>query len=123
MLFTGLAVGLGGLVAQRITASARAENPALPALRSWAPFRVLAGLVGVVALAVLLPASPGAAEALWTGRPGQPLLAEAVGFAAALALVALRRPGWAAVPLLVVIAAEGIRSHCSTGRGVSRSRR
>uniref|UniRef100_UPI001C605CA6 copper resistance CopC family protein n=1 Tax=Pseudonocardia nigra TaxID=1921578 RepID=UPI001C605CA6 len=35
LLFAGLAIGLGGAVADRFTTSARAENPALPPVRPW----------------------------------------------------------------------------------------
>ncbi len=111
VLFVGLAVALGGLVAERVTASAQKENPSLPAVRSWAPVGALAGLIGVAGLAVLLAGMSGTENVRWVERPGQVLGAEAVGFLAALALLAVRRDRWAAAALLVVVAAEGIRSH------------
>lgn len=109
-LFVGLAVALGGLVAQRVTDSARLENLSLPAIRSWAPFGALAGLAGVAGLWTLLGPTSGV-DVLWTDRPGQLLAVEAAGFALALLLLALRRTGWGAAPLLLVAVAEGVRSH------------
>ncbi|MPZ66007.1 MAG: copper resistance protein CopC [Pseudonocardiaceae bacterium] len=110
VLFAGLAVTLGGLIAQRVTATARLENPSLVAVRSWAPFGVLAGLAAVGGLAVQLVGGSGW-SVLWADRPGQLLAVEAAGFAGALVLIAVHRAGWAALPLLAVAAAEGVRSH------------
>ena len=110
VLFAGLAVALGGLVAQRVTTSARAENPALPAVRPWAALGAAAGLAAVTGLGVLLADSSGW-DVLWADRPGRLVTAEAAGFVSALALLAVRRHGWATVPLLGVAVAEGVRSH------------
>lgn len=110
MLFAGLAIALGGLVAQRVTTSARAENPALPVVRPWAALGAVAGLAGVIGLGVLLAGSSGW-DVLWADRPGRLVTVEATGFISALVLVAVRRHGWAVVPLLGVAVAEGVRSH------------
>jgi copper transport protein len=112
MLFAGLAVAVGGLIAQRSTATARAEQPALPPVRSWAPAGLIVALAGVLGLMALRGFDAGTMAALWDGRAGLVLLAEAVGLLAALAIVKLRR--WALAPLAVVIIAEGIRSHLGT---------
>jgi len=111
ILFGGLAAALGGLIAQRVTVSARAENPRLPPVRSWAWFGALAGLAAVAGLAVVLVVVAGTLDVLWAQRPGQVLLAEGAGFLGAVALMRMRRDSWAGAPLLVVVMAEGIRSH------------
>ena len=51
---------------------------------------------------------------LWRDGSGVVLSIEAAGLAAALALLRLRRRTWALLPLLVVVAAEGWRSHAQT---------
>ncbi|MGH3677662.1 MAG: copper resistance CopC/CopD family protein [Mycobacterium sp.] len=115
LLFAGLAVAVGGLIAQRFTASARAEQPALPPLRTWVPAALLAALAGVLGLMTLRVMDAGSLAAAWNGRAGVVLLAEAAGLAAALAM--LRLGGWALAALVVVIAAEGIRSHADATAG------
>ncbi len=92
MLFAGLAVAVGGLIAQRSTATARAEQPALPPVRSWAPAGLIVALAGVLGLMALRGSDAGTVAALWDGRAGLVLLAEAAGLLAALAMVKLR--GW-----------------------------
>ncbi|MEU0467062.1 copper resistance protein CopC [Amycolatopsis sp. NPDC006131] len=113
LLFAGLAVALGGAVGDRLTGSARAENPALPPVRSWVGFGALAGLTGVVGLGGLFALSAGTATALWQGRVGQLLLVEAAGLALAAGLTRTRLRRWAMVPLVVVTVAEGLRSHAN----------
>lgn len=115
LLFAGLAVAVGGLIAQRFTATARAEQPALPPVRSWAPAGLTVALAGVLGLMALRGFDAATVAALWDGRAGLVLIAEAVGLLAALAMVKLRR--WALAPLAVVIVAEGIRSHLGTTEG------
>lgn len=107
LLFAALAVALGGLAGQRLVAGARAVNPGLPEVSSWLPVATLAGVGAAVGLAVPLAGELDS----W---PGRVVVAEAVGFAAAVVLVALRRPVWAAAPLLAVVVAEGVRSHAQT---------
>ncbi|MGH3995504.1 MAG: CopD family protein, partial [Pseudonocardiaceae bacterium] len=113
LLFAGLALALGGVVGERFTASARAEKPTLPQLRSWVLPGALGGLAGVLGLAAVLVTDTGTASTLWHNRPGQLLLAEAVGLALALGLAAIRCRSWAVVPLVMVAAAEGLRSHAN----------
>ena len=55
LLFAGFAIGFGGLIAQRFTATARAENPKLPAPRS-----LIAG-----ALVAALAPPPGSRPRRW----------------------------------------------------------
>jgi copper transport protein len=115
LLFAGMAIAVGGLVAQRFTATARTERPTLAALRSWAPAGILVALVGVVGLIALRVVGAHSVSAIWDGRAALVLLAEAAGLLAALAVAKAER--WALVPLAVVVAAEGIRSHAHTAAG------
>ena len=115
VLFAGLAIAVGGLIAQRSTATARAERPTLPALRSWAPAGTAVALVGVVGLIALRVVGAGGISAVWDGRAALVLLAEAAGLSAALAMAKAGR--WALVPLAVVVVAEGIRSHMGSTVG------
>jgi copper transport protein len=114
LLFAGLAIAVGGLVAQRFTATAREQRPTLPPLRSWAPAGIVA-LVGVVGLIALRVTGAGSLSAVWDGRAAVVLLAEGAGLLAALAAAKAGR--WALVPLAVVVVAEGIRSHANTAAG------
>ncbi|MGH7748653.1 MAG: copper resistance CopC family protein, partial [Candidatus Dormibacteria bacterium] len=113
LLFAGLSLALGGVVGERFSASARAVKPTLPGLRSWVVPGAVGALAGVLGLAALLVTDIGTASTLWQDRPGQLLLAEAAGLTVALGLVTIRRRGWAAVPLVVAAAAEGVRSHAN----------
>lgn len=115
LLFAGLALALGGVIGERFTTSARAEKPGLPPLRSWVLPGALLGLAGVGGLAVLLVADTAAVSALWQGRAGQLLLAEAFGLATAsgLAIRGGLARGWTVLPLAVVAVAEGLRSHAN----------
>lgn len=113
LLFGGFAVALGGVVGEHFTTSARAENPALRRLRSWVGFGALTGLVAVGGLAALLIAGTGTPSVLWQGRAGQLLLIEAGGLTLALGLAVVGRRAWAVAPLIVIAAAEGLRSHAN----------
>ncbi|MGH4016111.1 MAG: copper resistance protein CopC [Pseudonocardiaceae bacterium] len=113
LLFAGLAVAVGGVLGERFTASARAENSRLPALRSWVAPGTLLGLAGVVGLGALLVADTGTASTLWQGRVGRLLLAEALGLAVALGLAAVGWRAWTVMPLAAVVVAEGLRSHAN----------
>ncbi|WIX79229.1 copper resistance protein CopC [Amycolatopsis carbonis] len=116
VLFAGLTLALGGVLGERFSTSARRENSRLPALRSWVPPATLVGLAGVLALAVLLVAGAETPAALWQGRAGHVLFAEGLGLAVAFGLSIARRGrwrAWAAVPLSVVVVAEGLRSHAN----------
>jgi copper transport protein len=117
LLFAGMAIAVGGLVAQRFTATARAQRPTLPPLRSWAPAGILVALVGVVGLIALRVVGAHSVSAAWDGRAALVLLAEAAGLLAALAMAMAKAGRWALVPLAVVVAAEGIRSHAHTAAG------
>ena len=111
VMFAGLAMALGGIVARRFAAVPLLEDPRLPRVRSWAAAGALGGFAAAAVLTVLLVGEAGSFQVLWGERPGQVLLAEVAGFAAAAGLLAVRRWGWAVGPLLLVAAAEGVRSH------------
>ncbi len=114
LLFAGVAVALGGLVGERLTGSAQAENPALRPPRSQSAPGTLVALAGVVGLAAVLIAGTGA-EALLS-RIGELLLAECAGLVLAIALGTVRNGRfrrWGVLPLLAVIVADGIRSHAN----------
>ncbi|MFI5615461.1 copper resistance protein CopC [Amycolatopsis sp. NPDC051903] len=116
LLFAGLAVALGGVIGERFTTTARAENPHLPRLRTWVPLGALVGLVGAAGLAVLLVTGTSTLNTLWQGGVGPLLVTEAAGVIVAFGLSLVRSGRWrpvAAVPLLAVVVAEGVRSHAN----------
>lgn len=115
LLFVGLALALGGVVGERLTNSARTENPTLRELAAPVASAAAVALLGVVALGALLVADVGSVSALWQERIGLVLAAEAAGLvlAAGLASRGGRSRSWAAAPLLAVAAAEGLRSHAN----------
>jgi copper transport protein len=117
VLFAGFAIAFGGLIAQRFTATARAENPKLPAPRSAITVAVMAALAAVAGLAAQVVVDAGRLDVLWRDGSGAVVSVEVFGLAAALALLAMRRRAWALVPLLMVIGAEGWRSHAHTAAG------
>jgi copper transport protein len=114
VLFAGFAVAFGGLIGERFIVSARAENPRLPAPRSAITGALVAALAGTAGLAAQALVDAGRVSVLWRDGSGVVVSIEAAGFAVALALVWLRRRTWALLPLLVVVAAEGWRSHAQT---------
>ncbi|MEU0514520.1 MULTISPECIES: CopD family protein [Amycolatopsis] len=116
VLFAGLALALGGVVGERLTGSALAENSRLPGLRSWVPHGALVGSAGAAGLAILLVSDAGSPAALWQGRVGPLLVSEILGLIVASGLAfgrSRRRRLLAVVPLVVVVAAEGWRSHAN----------
>jgi copper transport protein len=115
LLLAGLAVAIGALIAQRATVTAREEQPELPALRSWAPAGVALALAAVGGLAILRVVDGGALAAAWQGRAGVVLLVQGIGLLAAAATIRFGR--LALPPLVVVVAAEGIRSHAGINHG------
>jgi copper transport protein len=115
LLFIGLALAIGSVIAGRFTQTARDELPTLPALRSWLPAASALALTGSAGLVVQRVVDAGDIAAAWDGRAGALLLIELAALVAALAAVRLGR--WALVPLAVVVVAEGIRSHAGTSDG------
>ncbi|GAT07949.1 copper resistance protein CopC, precursor [Mycolicibacterium novocastrense] len=111
LMLTGFALAFGGIVAERFTATARTENPALPPVRPWSKYAATLGFATAAVSAATLVAGLGTPAALWESRAGLAITAEAGGFAVALVLLGLRRPMWALAPLAAVAIAEGVVSH------------
>jgi copper transport protein len=111
LLFAGLALALGGAVGGRLSNSARALRPSLPALRGFEPAGAVAGMAGMVALAITLTVDAGAG-ALLSSTPGRVVVVETAAFAACLALLRLR-PGWAWLPLLAYRSPKAYAGMCS----------
>jgi copper transport protein len=120
LLFAGFAIAFGGLIAERFVASARAENSRLPAPRSLITGALVVALAGTAGLAAQVVVDAGRLSVLWRSGSGPVVAVEAAALAVALALlrVRARRRAWALLPLLVVAAAEGWRSHAHTAAGV-----
>ncbi|MGH3433644.1 MAG: copper resistance protein CopC [Thermocrispum sp.] len=111
LLLAGFALAFGGLIGERITASARRENPRLPPLRPWSPHGAGLGLLAATTAGVLLAADAESPAALWQATPGQVALVDAAGFLLALLLMTTRARPWALLPLLAIPLAEGVASH------------
>lgn len=112
LLLAGFAVAFGGLVGERITSRVRRRHEErLPRVGSWVHFGALVGLLAATATALKLSLEAGSPTALWASTAGRVSLLDAAGFAAALALLAAKRPHGALLPLAVVAFAEGIASH------------
>ncbi|WP_330473456.1 copper resistance CopC/CopD family protein [Terrabacter sp. C0L_2] len=117
LLFAGLALALGGVVADLIARRAREGRPGLPSPHPLAPVGALTGLVAVVTLGVLLVVQTGSLASLWNGQAGIVLLVEAAGFGVGYVAWRLLRASariLTLVPLAAVVVAEGVRSHANT---------
>jgi copper transport protein len=118
VMFAGLAIALGGLAGRGLSRQYKGER-AGPLPQPWALRGSLLGLAASIALAVTAWIGPVLATRLAAPAPdGLPgggtakiAVIEAVLFALAALLLRIRRPGWAAVLLMGVILAEGVRSH------------
>ena len=117
-LFAGLAAALGGLAARGLARWYGRTGPGgLPP--PWALRASLLGLAASVALAALQLGGGNLAAGLahpslprlLSSTPGVIAGVEIVSFAAAAMVLWLGRPGWSVLPLLAVVAAEGIRAH------------
>jgi copper transport protein len=117
-MLAGLVVALGGLAGRALARHYKGEQPR-PLPGPWAVRGSLLGLLASAALLVTALAGPRLAAqlasppaaGLRSGGTAEIAAAEVVLFALAAVLARLRRPGWAALMLFGVIAAEGIRSH------------
>lgn len=120
VLFSGLALALGAAVGdwltRRVLAETRVDDPALEGPRPWVLLGAGLGALGAAGLA-LEQVGPDLGR-LTATTAGWVLIVEAAGFltAVALAVLAELRRGSvlrvvAGVPLLAVVAAEGVRAH------------
>jgi len=119
LLFAALSVALGGMVGARVVRG-HAGPRRVPA--PWTGHAAVAGAAAAVGLVALIagngslsrgvgdPSLSAVADAL----PGRLALLEVVGFAASGIMCRTRGRGWAWLPLLGVVAAEGLRSHAAT---------
>ncbi|TXI52813.1 copper resistance CopC/CopD family protein [Mycolicibacterium mageritense] len=117
VLFAGFAIAFGGLIAERFIVSARAEKPQLAVPLSPITGALAASVAAIVGLSVQWVTEAGRLDALWRTGTGAVLLVEAAGVVAALALTRMRARAWALLPLLLVVGAEGWRSHVHSAVG------
>jgi copper transport protein len=119
LLFTGLSVALGGLAGRGLARQYKGKFPAaLPA-----PWALRASLLGVVSSAWLALIAAGGAN-LATGlahlsrlgstTAGRIAVIELALFVIAAVLLRFRQPNLSVLPLLGVVAAEGVRAHPET---------
>ncbi|HTZ30255.1 MAG TPA: CopD family protein [Streptosporangiaceae bacterium] len=116
LLFAGLSVALGGLAGRGLARQYKGTFP-VPLPTPWA---LRGSLLGVAASAWLALIAVGGAG-LVTGFAHVPRLlhttagtiagVEFAAFVIAAGLLRLRQPGAAVLPLLAVVAAEGVRAH------------
>ena len=104
LLFTGLAVALGGVAGRGLARRHAGPAPA-PLPGPWALRASLLGLLASTGLAVQ------ARHGLLATGAGVISVTELAAFAAAAGLLRLRRPGLSTLPLAVVAGAEGFRAH------------
>jgi len=118
LMLAGLSGALGGLSGRGLARQYRGTAPA-PLPPPWALRSSLLGLAATAALTVVvfsgrvlvsLRPHPAVAALLATGQ-GEIAGIECAAFALAAAALRLRRPGLSVLPLLAVVAAEGIRAH------------
>ena len=118
-LFVALAVALAGLAGRTLAGLYREHAPPVPLPSPWA---LRASLLGALAGAGLAAVAAGGGNLLsgvehlsvprlLSSGPGVITAVEFASFAVAAVLLRLRRPGWAVVPLLAVVGAEGLRAH------------
>jgi copper transport protein len=126
LLFAGLAMALGGIagraLATRFRGGARATFTTAvpgPLPGPWALPGALLGAAASAGLALLvmgggsISAGIGhfSVRQLLSGSAGVIIAVELAAFAAAAVLARLNRAGWAVLPLLAVVGAEGLRAH------------
>jgi copper transport protein len=124
LLFAGLAAALGGLAGRGLAMLYRDPPGPLPG-----PWALRASLFGFAAAGVLATLQLGggslsaglahlSAAKLLSSGPGRTVAVEVAAFAIAAVLLRLRWPGWAVLPLLAVVTAEGARAHPGNVAGV-----
>jgi copper transport protein len=109
LLFAGLAVALGGLAGRGLARQYKGTLPVpLPA-----PWALRGSLLGAAASAwlALIAISAAHLSRLFATTAGAIACTELVLFLIAAGLLRLRQPNLAVLPLLGVVAAEGVRAH------------
>lgn len=118
LLFAGLSGALGGLAGRGLSRQYKGAAPA-PLPSPWALRSSLVGLAAAVGLAVVA-AGGGSLTAglthpllhrLSSSTAGVIAVVEVAAFAVAAGLLRLRLAGLSVLPLLAVVAAEGVRAH------------
>jgi copper transport protein len=118
LLFAGLSGALGGLAGRGL--ARQYKGPAAgPLPPPWALRSSLLGLIAAIGLALVVAGGGSLAAGLahplghrlTSGTPGVIAITEVAAFAAAAALLRLRLAGLSVLPLLAVVAAEGVRAH------------
>lgn len=118
LLFAGLSGALGGLAGRGLSRQYKGDTPG-PLPMPWALRSSLLGLAAAVGLVVVAAGGGSLAAGLLhpsvhrlsSATPGVIAMAEVAAFAAAAALLRLRQAGLSVLPLLAVVAAEGVRAH------------
>src|SRR5579875_610846 len=118
LMLAGLSLALGGLAGRGLARQYKGTAPA-PLPSPWALRGSLLGLAASAALLATALAGPDLAAELarppaaGLGRHATAVaaVAELACFAAAAVLLRFRQPGWSVLPLLGVVAAEGLRAH------------
>jgi copper transport protein len=118
LLLCALAGAIGGIAGRALARGQAGPGPA-PLPGPWALRASLLGVVASAGLAIEILGDnrlgtalthPSLSRLLHTGD-GVIALVELASFAVAALLLRLRRPGLSVVPLLSVVAAEGVRAH------------
>ncbi len=118
LLFAGLSGALGGLAGRGLSRQYKGDFPG-PLPTPWALRWSLLGLAAAAGLVVVAAGGGSLATGLahpsvprlTSASPGVIAMVEFGAFAAAAALLRWRLPGLSVVPLLAVVAAEGVRAH------------
>lgn len=116
LLFAGLSAALGGLAGRGLARQYKGTFP-VPLPAPWALRGSLLGAAASAWLALLAIGGAGMVAGLahvprlFSTTAGAIAGVELVAFVVAAGLLRLRQPGVAALPLLGVVAAEGVRAH------------
>jgi copper transport protein len=116
LLFAGLSVALGGLAGRGLARQYKGAFP-VPLPPPWALRASLAGAAASAWLALIVVGGAGLVTGfahlprLFSTTAGAIAGVEFAAFVIAAGLLRLRQPGPAVLPLLGVVAAEGVRAH------------
>jgi len=119
LLFAGLSMALGGLAGRGLARQYKGRFP-VPLPTPWALRGSVLGAAASAWLALIALSGAGLvtglahAPRLFSATPGATAGVELISFAVAALLLRLRQPRWSVLPLVVVVAAEGLRAHPET---------